>query len=136
MLTLSFGQCRILLNLLEERTAELPRSWPLQSARKPSLTAPQTAARYVQGGSVSLPLSFDSGIMRGRFNPHDGQLYVTGLRGWVSAAVKDGCFQRVRFTGQTPHLPRQIRTLENGLALSFCVPLNRESAEDPDSYSI
>ncbi len=36
----------------------------------------------VQGGVVKFPLKFDSGIMRARFNPKDGQLYGAGLRGW------------------------------------------------------
>ena len=35
-----------------------------------------------QGGVVQFPLKFDSGIMRARFNPRDGQLWVCGLRGW------------------------------------------------------
>lgn len=31
-----------------------------------------------QGAAVSLPGDFNSGVHRGRFNPHDGQLYVAG----------------------------------------------------------
>ena len=40
----------------------------------------------VQGGAVRFPLNFESGIMRARFSPRDGQLYATGLR--VSELVK------------------------------------------------
>ena len=37
-----------------------------------------------QGGVVRFPLSFASGIMRARFNPRDGQLYVSsGLGHWL-----------------------------------------------------
>src|SRR5439155_26401186 len=35
-----------------------------------------------QGGVVPLPLRFYSGLMRGRVNPRDGQVYVCGLTGW------------------------------------------------------
>src|SRR5207249_10714305 len=35
-----------------------------------------------QGGVVQLPLRFYSGLMRGRVNPRDGQVYVCGLKGW------------------------------------------------------
>ncbi len=61
------------------------------------------------GGSVELPLTFASGIHRGRMNPKDGQLYLTGLKGWVSSAVNDGCFQRVRYVGvnSLPPSPRR-----------------------------
>ncbi len=33
-----------------------------------------------QGSLVRLPLEFESGLIRARFNPGDGQLYVAGLR--------------------------------------------------------
>ena len=35
----------------------------------------------VQGGVTKFPLHFPSGVMRGRFNPVDGQLYLAGLAG-------------------------------------------------------
>ena len=47
-----------------------------------------------------LPLKFDSGIMRARFSPADGQLYVAGLKGWQTDSAHDGCLQRVRYTGK------------------------------------
>lgn len=140
MLTLSFGQCRILFNLLEPRRYELPSHWPIVGSRRvevpESTPAVTRGATYTQGGSISLPLHFSSGIMRGRMNSHDGYLYLTGLRGWVSAAAADGCFQRVRYTGRPFYHPMAIRTLANGIALTFAEPLDRETAEDPDSYHI
>lgn len=141
LLTLSFGQCRLLVNPLEPRQYALPRSWPIAGdAREVQIPAAAgilpDAARYVQGGSFALPLTFDSGAMRGRFSPHDGQLYVTGLRGWVSAAAKDGCFQRVRFTGREGAVPITVRTLRNGMAISFSADLAPEAAEAPDNYDV
>ena len=87
-----------------------------------------------QGGVVPLPVRFISGAMRGRFNPHDGNLYVTGLRGWQTAALRDGCFQRVRCLTEKLHLPVAIAAHSNGLRVTFNEPLDRSTAEDPGSY--
>lgn len=42
----------------------------------------ETVGNVVQGGVTQFPLKFDSGVMRARFNPADGQLYLGGLKGW------------------------------------------------------
>jgi len=112
MLHLSFGQCKVMLVLREEVNGQM------------------------QGGTVDLPLFFESGVMRGRFSPHDHQLYVSGLRGWQTAAAKDGCLQRVRYTGKPPHTPTHLRVLSDGVELTFASPVDPESAGDPDNYFI
>ena len=115
MLHLSYGQCRILLALTEEVDG------------------------VYQGGTIKFPTApadFESGIMRGRFNPHDGQLYVSGLRGWQTRAIRDGCFQRVRYSGGPPHLPTAVKTFQNGIKLTFSEPLDREFAESADNYFV
>lgn len=112
MLHLTFGKCRMLLVLRE------------------------TVDGVAQGGTLDLPLEFDAGVMRGRTSPHDGQVYVSGLKGWVTSAVRDGCLQRVRYTGKPVDLPLAVRTQQNGFAISFTRPLDREWAEDPDNYSL
>ena len=90
----------------------------------------------VQGGVVRFPLSFESGIMRGRFNPKDGQLYVTGLRGWQTNAVKDACFQRVRYTGKAANMPSGLAVKENGIEVAFTDALDPETANDVESYGV
>lgn len=112
LLHFSFGRCRMFLVLRE------------------------TVGDQAQGGTVELPFEFDSGVMRGRFRPQDGQLYVTGLRGWVSSATRDGCFNRVRYTGAPANLPVSIKTHANGIAISFSRQLERDSAQDPDNYEL
>ena len=87
-----------------------------------------------QGGTIKLSPQFESGVCRGRFSPFDGQLYVSGLRGWTTSATQDGCFQRMRYTGKPVHLPTGVGTLKNGLTLTFSDPLDPNSAEDPDNY--
>jgi glucose/arabinose dehydrogenase len=89
-----------------------------------------------QGGVVRLPLDFDSGIMRARFNPIDGQLYVAGLKGWQTTAAKDGAFQRVRYTGKPVHIPTALHVLKDSLAITFTDPVDPASATDTDNYNI
>jgi hypothetical protein len=88
-----------------------------------------------QGAEVPLPGRFLSGVMRGRFHPRDGHLYLTGLRGWQTAAVRDGCLQRVRFTGAAVHLPVGFTVRTNGLEITFSDKLARDVAEDTGSYA-
>jgi hypothetical protein len=88
-----------------------------------------------QGGVIRMPLDFDSGTMRARFNPVDGQLYVCGLKGWQTRAAKDGAFQRVRYTGKPARMPVDIHVRHDGLAITFSDALDPSSATDPDNYS-
>jgi hypothetical protein len=74
--------------------------------------------------------------MRARFNPRDGQLYVCGLRGWQTTAARDGCFQRVRFTGGTLRSLTDWKVTAAGLDLTFSCPLEAKSAADPDNYAV
>jgi putative heme-binding domain-containing protein len=85
-----------------------------------------------QGAVVPLPGDFRSGVHRGRFNPKDGQLYVTGMAGWGTYTSEDGCFQRVRYTGDPVQLPLEFHAHENGILLTFSRPLDRAVAERPD----
>lgn len=80
-----------------------------------------------QGGVVKFPFNFPSGVMRARFNPADGQLYVAGMRGWSSRAAKDACFQRVRWTGKPVALPIEVKTRKDGLDVTFSAPLDPAS---------
>ncbi len=89
-----------------------------------------------QGGVVQFPLKFDSGIMRGRFHPLDGQLYVCGLRGWQTGGAREGALQRVRYTGKPVHMPRSLRVGAEGIELGFTASLDRVDAGDPGNYAI
>jgi hypothetical protein len=88
-----------------------------------------------QGALAPLPGKFLSGVMRGGFNPKDGQLYVAGSTGWQTAAARDGCLQRVRFTGKDPQIPVEFHVHTNGLRLTFTTALDRAAAEDAGSFS-
>ncbi|HXX95228.1 MAG TPA: DUF6797 domain-containing protein [Planctomycetota bacterium] len=87
-----------------------------------------------QAGVVRFPLNFLSGIMRASFSPADGQLYAAGLRGWQTTAVKDGCLQRVRYTGRPARMPLGMRVRKSGIDLTFTDPVDPETAGDVDNY--
>jgi glucose/arabinose dehydrogenase len=89
-----------------------------------------------QGGVVPFDLSFPTGIMRGRFNPGDGQLYVCGLFGWSSNATEPGGLYRVRYTGKPVCLPGGLHVTRDGVSLTFTSPLDRTTAEDVGSYGV
>ncbi len=83
-----------------------------------------------QGGIVPLAGDFLSGAHRGKFNPFDGQLYVSGMAGWGSYTPDDGCFQRVRYTGDAVQLPVGFHVHENGIRIRFAEPIDPLIAAD------
>jgi hypothetical protein len=87
------------------------------------------------GGAVPLGGRFLSGACRGRFNPKDGHLYVTGLLGWQTSAIRDGCLQRVRFTGEALRQPIGMKIHANGIRLTFTTALDKKIADDIDSWA-
>jgi len=89
----------------------------------------------MQGGVTRFNVNFDSGAMRARFNPRDGQLYVVGLRGWQTTATRNGCLQRVRYTGAAYRAPLQLAVQPGRVVLTFGAPVDRKSAADPASWN-
>ena len=87
------------------------------------------------GGAMPIGGRFLSGACRGRFNPKDSHLYVTGLLGWQTSAVRDGCLQRVRYTGAPLHQPIRMKVHANGIRLTFSTALDKKIAEDIESWS-
>jgi hypothetical protein len=89
-----------------------------------------------QGGFVLMPLTFQSGIMRGRFNPHDGQLYVAGLKGWQTNGAKDGTLQRIRYTGKPLNSVIAMSVKNNGIELTFSIPLDKTEGANADNFTV
>ncbi|MDV6032829.1 MAG: hypothetical protein F9B45_22640 [Phycisphaera sp. RhM] len=87
-----------------------------------------------QASIISLPHQWDAGVMRLRVNPKDGQMYGTGLSGWQGPnGGKDGCLQRLRFTGRQARIIDRVRVVPNGIELTFNFEVSAE-AGDPDSW--
>ena len=112
LLHTSYGKCT-LFSVLAERDGD---SW--------------------QGGVWEFPLKFASGIMRARFNPKDGQLYVGGMKGWQTSATKDGALQRVRYTGKPVEMPVEMHVFTNGIEVVFSDALKPESVRDIQNYDV
>lgn len=112
MLHLSYGKCSLF------------KTWKQEVNGRP------------QGGYVRFPLTFDSGIMRGRFSPFDQQLYTCGLSVWQSSGTKKGGFYRVRYTGRPLTMPTQVTVKKNGIDITFTGALDPETAKDPGSYAL
>ncbi|MEP6662833.1 MAG: DUF6797 domain-containing protein, partial [Verrucomicrobiota bacterium] len=89
-----------------------------------------------QAAAFRFPLKFETGIMRGRFNQKDGQLYLCGLSVWQSNAGKEGGFQRVRYTGKTVNYPCAFHVLPQAIQIIFAAPLKKDIAADAGNYSI
>ena len=112
MLYLSYGQSS-LFNVLQERVGEVP-----------------------QGGVVRFPLQFATGISRARFSPADGQLYVSGLRGWQTNGTLDGAIQRVRYTGQPLTMQHGLHFTDKGIRIEFTAALDATTAAEAANYSV
>ncbi|MFO0811465.1 MAG: DUF6797 domain-containing protein [Gemmataceae bacterium] len=79
----------------------------------------------MQGGMVALPLPpFPTGVMRGRFNPADGHLYLCGMYAWAGNQQAPGGLYRLRATGKPACLPVGYHVTADGLALTFSDPLD------------
>lgn len=105
MLHLSYGRCK-LYGLLTQQVEDV---W--------------------QAGAADLGVTFLSGAMRARFHPGDGHLYVCGLKGWQTAAKRDGCLQRVRYTGQPLPMPVGLHVGAEGIRIEFAQKLAKSAGE-------
>jgi hypothetical protein len=74
-----------------------------------------------QGAVVDLPgIKFLTGVMRGRFNPSDGQLYACGMSAWgTNQLMRGGGLYRIRYTQKTIPIPIKMNVFENGIRLEF-----------------
>ncbi len=88
-----------------------------------------------QAAAVKFPLKFTSSVMRARWHPTDGQLYIAGLSEWQSNAARITGFDRVRYTGKPVYSVRGVKVVKDGVQLSFTQPLDKASAEDVQNWS-
>jgi cytochrome c2/glucose/arabinose dehydrogenase len=91
-----------------------------------------------QAAVVSIIRAFSFPPLHGSVNPVDGQLYLAGFQvlGWGTTSPALAGMGRVRYTGAASTIPREVVTTDRGLLLSFDVPLDRERATNPDSYTL
>ena len=91
-----------------------------------------------QAALIKFPHDFGTGIMRGRVNPVDGQLYLTGLNGWNDngrAGLADNGIYRVRYTGKPLRMIEDCQVESGGLRIQFNFRVDPASATDVASYA-
>lgn len=92
-----------------------------------------------QAALVKFPHEFGSGIMRGRVNSVDGQLYVSGLNGWNDngrGGLADGGIYRVRYTGRPIRMITKCEACPSELRITFNIALDPSAASSLRSYSV
>ena len=91
----------------------------------------------IQGGLFELPLpKFTTGVMRGRFNPGDGQLYVCGLSAWGSSQPDLGGFYRIRYNGAPSIVPTAMNANKQGINIKFSHRLDVRNVDKTSSFRI
>jgi hypothetical protein len=102
----------------------------------------ETINGVTHGAAVKLPLqtvkghAFQSGIMRIRQSPTDGQIWVCGMRGWQTNAKQTGALQRVRWTGKPANLPKRFHVTKTGVEITFTDPLDPATAGAAENYAL
>jgi hypothetical protein len=91
----------------------------------------------MQGGMVALPIpQFPTGIMRGRFHPMNGALYVCGMFAWAGNQTQPGGLFRIRRTQRPLCVPVGLSATTRGVVLEFSEPLDPAAARDPVNYAV
>ena len=91
-----------------------------------------------QGGVIDIPgMKFYTGVMRGRFHPNDGHLYLCGMEAWSTTQnIRTGDLYRIRYTGQPMTLPIGLEAHRDGIQLSFAETLDMSLATDKSLYEV
>ncbi len=105
---------------------------------KVQLVLNEKVNNQMQGGVIDIPgVKFMTGVMRGRFNPDDGQLYACGMSAWgTNQMMKGGGFYRLRYTGKPISIPLKLHVEDNGIKFTFASSLTPQSVKDISSYEV
>ncbi len=89
-----------------------------------------------QGACFPFREGFSSGILRTTWG-QDGSLFV-GMtsRGWAATGKEPYGVQRLVWTGKVPFEIKTITSKPDGFEVSFTLPVDRKTAENPESYSL
>ena len=97
----------------------------------------ETVNGQEQGGVCAFPIErFPTGVMRGRFHPQDGQLYLAGMFAWSGSQTQPGGLYRLRYTGKPVHLPVELGATKRGVSVTFSGKLDPKSATSTASYKV
>ena len=92
----------------------------------------------VQGGLVALPIpDLPTGVMRGRFHPENGHLYLTGMSAWGTNKLDQlGGFYRIRVTGKPAYAVTDLHARKGGIELVFSDPLDAKTAGNVANFKV
>jgi cytochrome c2 len=90
-----------------------------------------------QAAVVSVVHDFDLPMLNATVNPADGMLYMTGFQviGWGTTATRVSGLMRMRYTGATSPLPREVVPMDKGVLLRFETALDPQKATDLANYT-
>jgi hypothetical protein len=89
----------------------------------------------MQAAVLSLLAELPFAPLNGAVNPVDGQLYLTGFQIWGSTAKRTSGLARLRYTGLSSTLPREVAAMDKGILLRFDVELDPSQATNASSFS-
>ena len=89
-----------------------------------------------QGTAIAFREGFECGIIR-IAHGEDGVLFAgESARGWGSVGPKQQGIERLAWTGKTPFEIKEIHAQPDGFELTFTQPVDRATAEKPESYHV
>ena len=94
--------------------------------------------RQPQGGMCQLPIpDLPTGMIRGRFSPADGQLYVGGMFSWAgSRQEQEGGLFKVTYKGGAVDLPIDLHARDETIEITFSDSLDPKVSQDPSRYRV
>lgn len=103
------------------------------------LVLTQQVDKIHQGAFFELPVpQFPTGLIRGRFNSQDGQLYTCGMSAWATnQMLQTGGLYRVRHNiDKEMNVPVELSFLTNQIQLRFTDALDAKSVSEINNYEI
>jgi hypothetical protein len=96
------------------------------------------AGDRMQAAVCALPMpDFPTGVMRGRFHPENGDLYICGLSAWASRQTQqEGGFYRLRPTGKPACLPLAWQVGRDHIDITFSDATDALTASDVKRYRV
>ena len=97
-----------------------------------------TGQRQPQGGMCQLPIpDLPTGMIRGRFSPTDGQLYLGGMFSWAgSRQEQEGGLFRVSYKGNPVGLPTKLKAAKRSIDITFSEEIDPTSVTDTGRYQV
>ncbi|HVJ79651.1 MAG TPA: DUF6797 domain-containing protein [Planctomycetia bacterium] len=90
-----------------------------------------------QGGMCEFPLPpFPTGLIRGRFHPQDGHLYLCGMYAWAGSAIQPGGLYRLRRTENPVRLPSGLHATTDGMEITFTTALAESATADLAAFEV